>query len=85
MLEIHKYRKYTPVLVDDIISTARTMIATIKHLKKAGMNLPVCIGVHAVFPRDACEALKNAGAARIATCNTISHKRNSIGIGSLYL
>lgn len=39
----------TPVLVDDIVSTARTMIAAVGQLKAAGAAPPVCIGVHALF------------------------------------
>lgn len=83
--EVDKYKDHTPVLVDDIISTARTMIATVEHLKEAGMNLPVCIGVHAVFAGDGYKVLKDSGAARIVTCNTIPHETNEIDIsGSLY-
>lgn len=78
--EVDKYKDHTPVLVDDIISTARTMIAAARHLNKAGMKPPVCIGVHAVFAGDAYEALKNAGTARIVTCNTIPHETNEIDI-----
>ena len=80
--EVDKYKDHTPVLVDDIIST-RTMIAAVRHLNKDGMSPPVCIGVHAVFAGDACEALKNAGAARIVTCNTILHETNAIDISNL--
>ena len=32
---IHAYSNNTPVLVDDIISTARTMIETVKHLQSS--------------------------------------------------
>ncbi len=83
MPEVDKYKDHTPVLVDDIISTARTMIAAVRHLNKAGMKPPVCIGVHAVFAGDAYEALKNAGAARIITCNTIPHETNDIDLSRL--
>lgn len=51
--QVEKYKDYTPVLVDDIISTARTMIETITHLVKVGMNSPVCIGVHGIFAGNA--------------------------------
>ena len=53
--QVEKYKNHTPVLVDDIISTARTMIETVMHLKNAGMKPPVCIGVHAVFAGNAFE------------------------------
>ncbi|MFO1257302.1 MAG: ribose-phosphate pyrophosphokinase [Gammaproteobacteria bacterium] len=70
----------TPVLVDDIISTATTMVETIKQLKKINITAPVCIGVHAVFSEDAYESLIHAGAQKIVTCNTIAHHSNQIDI-----
>jgi ribose-phosphate pyrophosphokinase len=64
-------RGRTPVLVDDIVSTARTMIETIGHLTALGLPPPVCIGVHGVFAGDAYDALAKAGAAEIVTTNAI--------------
>ncbi|MFN8335417.1 MAG: ribose-phosphate pyrophosphokinase [Cyclobacteriaceae bacterium] len=81
--KVEIYKEHTPVLVDDIISTARTMIETVGHLKKAGMKPPVCIGVHGIFARHAFEDLKNAGAGTIVTTNTIFHSSNAIEVGEL--
>jgi ribose-phosphate pyrophosphokinase len=81
--DVDQYKDYTPVLVDDIISTARTMIAAAGHLKEAGMKPPVCIGVHAVFAGDGYEALQQAGAGKIVTCNTIPHETNDIDLSRL--
>lgn len=81
--DVDQYNDHTPVLVDDIISTARTMIAAAGHLKEAGMKPPVCIGVHAVFAGDGYEALQNAGAGKIVTCNTIPHETNDIDLSGL--
>ncbi|MBL1148489.1 MAG: ribose-phosphate pyrophosphokinase [Pseudomonadota bacterium] len=81
--DVDQYKAHTPVLVDDIISTAHTMIATVIHLKRAGMNPPVCIGVHAVFSGGGYEALQKAGTAKIVTCNTIPHPSNAIDLSSL--
>jgi ribose-phosphate pyrophosphokinase len=80
---VEKYKDQTPVLVDDIVSTAHTMIETITHLKAAGMKAPVCIGVHAVFAGNAFEELKRSGAADIISCNTIDHISNRIDISDL--
>ena len=80
---VERLREHTPVLVDDIISTARTMVETIGHLNRAGLAKPVCIGVHAVFARAAYEELLAAGPARIVTCNTITHSSNAIDIADL--
>jgi ribose-phosphate pyrophosphokinase len=68
----------TPVLVDDIISTARTMIETVGQLAIAGMPAPICIGIHGLFADRALEDLRAAGAARIVTCNTVPHDSNAI-------
>ena len=73
----------TPVLVDDIVSTARTMIETIGELQRAKASPPVCIGVHAVFADQAYDDLCAAGAARVVTCNTIPHQSNEIDVHEL--
>lgn len=70
----------TPVLVDDIISTARTMMAAVRHLTGQGLAAPVCIGVHAIFSGDAHAELLSAGAARIVTTNTIPNSSNAIDL-----
>jgi len=80
-----KYKSYTPVLVDDIISTARTMIETIGHLKKSGMQPPICIGVHAVFAGNSYNNLKESGIDNVITCNTIIHKSNNIDISEMII
>ena len=80
--QVEQWRHHTPVLVDDIVSTARTMIATVKHLTAANMPSPVCVAVHAVFADSAYEDLAAAGAARIVSCNTIVHPSNGIDLTS---
>jgi len=81
--QVETFADHTPVLVDDIISTGHTMIETVKHLKRAGMKPPLCIGVHAVFAGNAYRDLLDAGVADIHTCNTISHESNRIDVTAL--
>lgn len=71
---------HTPVLIDDIVSTARTMIETVVRLRATEAPPPVCVGVHAVFSQRAHEDLIEAGAARVVTCNTIPHPSNAIDV-----
>lgn len=80
---IGDYHDHTPVLVDDIISTAQTMIAVVKHLQQAKMKAAVCVGIHAVFSGSAYENLVNTGVSSIVTCNTIKHKSNRIDVSAL--
>ena len=77
---VEQWRTHTPVLVDDIVSTGRTMIETMTHLKRAGLPPPVCAGVHAVMAGTAYADLLAAGAASVVTCNTITHASNDIDV-----
>lgn len=77
---LEKYPENIPILIDDIISTAKTMLETIRHLKIMKMKPPICIGIHAVFSGGAYNELLNSGADRIITCNTINHISNAIDL-----
>lgn len=81
--QVKKYKTHTPILIDDIIATAGTMIATINHLKNAGMQNPICIGVHAIFAGDSYQKLKSTTSNKIITCNTIEHFSNQIDVSNL--
>ncbi len=76
--DVERWRAHTPVLIDDIVSTARTMIETVAHLRRAGLAAPVCVAVHAVFAQTAFADLRAAGAADIVSCDTIIHASNRI-------
>ncbi len=81
--ELEKWKNHTPVLVDDIISTGQTLIQTLRHLKSAGMNPPICVAIHGVFSGTAYPDLLKAGAAKVVTCNTIPHESNAIEVSKL--
>jgi len=78
-----QYKNRTPVLIDDIISTGRTMIKTAEALVKEGLSAPICIGVHAIFSDDAYEAMKQSAIQNIITCNTVPHQTNQIDLSEL--
>lgn len=73
-------RGRTPVLVDDIVSSARTMIETVRQLHRTGRPAPVCLAVHGLFAPGAYESLREAGAARIVTTNSVPHPSNAIDL-----
>jgi ribose-phosphate pyrophosphokinase len=73
-----------PVLIDDIISTGRTMIETVQHLKKSGHSKICCVAVHGIFAEDAYQQLEAAGATTIITTNSIVHQSNAIDLSPLF-
>jgi ribose-phosphate pyrophosphokinase len=83
MRDIERHRGETPVLIDDIISTGRTLAAAARRLDELGFPAPVCAAVHAVFAGDAEDALDEAGITHIATTDTIPHRTNRVAVGDL--
>jgi len=75
----HAVSGRTPVVIDDIISSAQTMCAAARRLADLGTD-PVCVGVHALMADDALQDLLRAGAARVVTCNTLVHRTNAIDV-----
>ncbi len=68
--DLQPYRDRQPVLLDDIISTGRTLVASLEHLRAAGQPAAACVVVHGLFAGDALTALRAAGATRIACADT---------------
>lgn len=71
---------HQPVLLDDIIASGATLREATGLLRRAGWPAPICLGVHAVFAGTAYQALQDAGAATVVTCNTIPHPSNAIDV-----
>lgn len=69
---------HTPVLIDDIVSTGKTMVEATRQLRAAGSAPPTCIAIHAVFADAVNDELVAAGARGIVTCDTIPHATNEI-------
>lgn len=73
---------HTPVLVDDIISTGRTMIEATRLIVANGFSAPFCVAVHGIFADKADEILSSSG-AHVVTTNSVPHKTNEIDITNL--
>ncbi len=80
--EISGLSQLRPVLVDDIISSGRTMLAAIQQIKPLTPFAPLCIGVHGIFADNSDKLLADAG-AEIVTSNTIPHPSNRIDVSVL--
>lgn len=69
--DLHLHPGRTPVLIDDIISSGRTLVAALNHLREQHAPPPVCVAVHGLFADDALAVIRAAGAARIAVTDTV--------------
>ncbi|MDW9688385.1 ribose-phosphate diphosphokinase [Sinorhizobium meliloti] len=72
-----------PIIVDDIVSSGRTLIETIGHLKRLGLPPAVCIVIHPVFAQDAYTQLLATGVDRVVSTDSIPHPSNAISIAGL--
>jgi ribose-phosphate pyrophosphokinase len=78
--DLDRWRRRTPVLVDDIVSTGTTLIETLGHVRRAGLDAGVCVVIHALFSGDAWHRLEAARPARLVTCDAVPHLTNEIGL-----
>jgi ribose-phosphate pyrophosphokinase len=80
MPDIDRLHGYTPVLVDDIVSSGHTLVAALEHLDRLRLPPAACVVIHPIFAGDAWECLQRAGAGRIVSTDSISHPSNAISL-----
>jgi ribose-phosphate pyrophosphokinase len=73
----------TPVLVDDIASSARTLIEAAELVKRSGRRAPVCAVVHAIFAGDSYERLQKVGVPKVVSTNSVAHESNAIDVSDV--
>lgn len=73
-------RGRAPVIIDDIASSGRTLVATLNALHGTGSAAATCVVVHALFAPDAEAAIRTAGVAHLVSTNTVSHPTNAIDV-----
>ncbi|WP_233243682.1 ribose-phosphate diphosphokinase [Bacterioplanes sanyensis] len=81
--DVRRYEHHTPVLVDDILSTGRTMLRTAEQLVQQGLCKPLCIAVHAVFADGAEQEMRSGPIADVVSCDCIPHATNRISTAGL--
>jgi ribose-phosphate pyrophosphokinase len=72
-----------PVLVDDVISSGRTMEVAAQQLGKSGFSRPICLAAHGILADDAHARLVAAGAFVVVT-NTIPGRAALLDIHPLF-
>lgn len=72
----------SPVLVDDIISSGRTMLQAARKLREAGLPPPICLATHGLFSRGAL-ALLQVATEGIVTTDSVPNSSSRISIAPL--
>ncbi|MGD9967593.1 MAG: ribose-phosphate pyrophosphokinase [Hyphomonadaceae bacterium] len=80
--DLSPWRDRRPVLIDDIVSSGRTMIETARELAARGMAKPLCLAVHALFADQAYTEL-GALAEQIISTDAIPHPSNAVSVVDL--
>jgi len=70
----------SPVIIDDIASSGRTIIETLMALRRVHAAPASCIVVHALLAPEAESAIRREGAARFVSTNTVQHVTNEIDV-----
>lgn len=71
------------VVVDDMISTGRTLVQAARALARAGASRVDVAATHALFVDGAAEALAAAGVGHVWTTDTVRHATNAIRLTPL--
>lgn len=74
--DLEPFAQFTPVVLDDIISSGQTMLETLTHLRSSPLSRPCVIAIHALFDDIAWQALSEQ--AEVVSCETVRHPSNTI-------
>jgi len=77
------YRGRDLVLVDDVASTGRTLVAAARALSPFRPASISVLVAHALFAGDAIAQLKDAGVAEVWSCDSIPHSSNRVFLDEL--
>jgi ribose-phosphate pyrophosphokinase len=80
--DMSRWSGRTAVLVDDIISSGRTMIEAVRLLRGAGFVEPACVAVHGIFADRSDQSLAREG-ARVVTADSVAHPTNRVELSPL--
>jgi ribose-phosphate pyrophosphokinase len=71
------------LVVDDVASTGGTLAALARLLRGRGVGHVDAFVVHALFAPGALRRVRAAGIERVASCDTVAHATNRIGVAPL--
>ena len=77
------YQGRNIVIVDDMASTGKTLLAVVKLLAESSPASISILVTHALFVDDAMAALQTANVTNIWSCDSIAHLTNTISLAEL--
>lgn len=83
--DLSAWKGRTILLVDDMISTGRTLIVVAEQLRAQGFTDIRALCVHALHDEDAAARMKEAGISTVLSCNTVVHPSNTVDIAEFLL
>lgn len=79
---LEQWKGRRPVLIDDIVSSGRTMIEAARQLKARGLAKPYCLAVHALFAEESYVQLQEI-TERVVSTDTVPHPSNAVSVVEL--
>lgn len=79
MPDMAPWRGRRPVLIDDIVSSGRTMIEAARQLLDQNLPKPFCLAVHPLFAEESYAELL-ALSERVVSTDTIPHISNAVSV-----
>ncbi len=83
--DLSAWKGRTILLVDDMISTGRTLIVVAEQLRAQGFTDIRALCVHALHDDEAAARMKEAGINAVLSCNTVVHPSNAVDIADFLL
>lgn len=80
--DLSQWADRRPVLIDDIVSSGRTMIEVARIFAARGMKKPYCLAVHALFGEQSYQELQTL-AEQVVSTDTIPHPSNAVSVVEL--
>lgn len=83
--DLSAWKGRTILLVDDMISTGRTLMVVAEQLRQQGFDDVRALCVHALHDDEAAAKMKTAGINSVLSCNTVVHASNAVDISDFLL